>query len=138
MPGELEALMTDHPHIAVFHRVMAAFSAGDMDVLAELFHPDVVWHIGGRNLLAGEYRGREETFALFGREFQLTAGTYRPQLHDVLAGDDHTVALLHVTASREGRQLDMDYAIVFHIEDAKITEGWVLTVDPQAYDAFWS
>jgi aryl-alcohol dehydrogenase-like predicted oxidoreductase len=49
---ELEALMTEHPHIAVFHRVMAAFSAGDMNALAELFHPDVVWHIGGRNPLA--------------------------------------------------------------------------------------
>jgi ketosteroid isomerase-like protein len=136
--GELEALMTDHPHIAVFHRVMAAFAAGDMDALTELFHPDVVWHIGGRNPLAGEYRGREETFAVFGREFQLTGGTYRPQLHDVLANDDHTVALLHVTASREGKQLDMDYTIVFHIRDAKITEGWVLTADPQAYDEFWS
>ncbi|WND15882.1 nuclear transport factor 2 family protein [Streptomyces violaceus] len=44
--GELEALMTDHPHIAVFHGLMAAFSAGDMDALTEIFHPDVVWHIG--------------------------------------------------------------------------------------------
>jgi hypothetical protein len=32
----------------------------------------------------------------------------------------------------------MDYTIVFHIRDAKITEGWVLTADPQAYDEFWS
>ncbi|MEV8530286.1 nuclear transport factor 2 family protein [Streptomyces sp. NPDC051211] len=130
--------MTDHPHLAVFRRVMDAFSAGDMDALAEGFHPDVVWHIGGRNQLAGDHRGREATFALFGREAQLTGGTYRPRLHDVLANDDHTVALLHVTASREGKELDMDYAIVFHIRDGRITEGWVLATDPPAYDAFWS
>jgi ketosteroid isomerase-like protein len=130
--------MTDHPNIAVFRRTMAAFAAGDMDALAEAFHPEVVWHIGGDNPLAGEYRGREDTFAAFGREFRLTGGTYRPQLHDVLANDDHTVALLHVTASREGKQLDMDYALVLHIRDDKITEGWVLTADPQAYDVFWS
>ncbi|WP_369275756.1 nuclear transport factor 2 family protein [Streptomyces sp. R11] len=49
--------MTDHPHIAVFHRVLAAFSVGDMDALAQEFHPDVVWHIGGRNLLTGDYQG---------------------------------------------------------------------------------
>ncbi|MEU9148150.1 nuclear transport factor 2 family protein [Streptomyces sp. NPDC048349] len=130
--------MTDHPHIAVFHRALDAFTAGDMNALAEVFHPDVVWHIAGRNPLAGDYQGREDTFALFGREFQLTGGTYRPQFKDVLANDDHTVALLHVTASREGKQLDMDYAIVFHIADGMITDGRMLTADPPAWDEFWS
>ena len=130
--------MTDHPNIAVFHRVMTAFSAGDMGALAEMFHPDVVWHVGGRNPLAGEYRGREDTFARFVREFELTDGTYRPELHDVLANDDRTVAVLHVTASREGRRLDMDYALVLHIDDSRITEGWVVTTDPAAHDDFWS
>lgn len=130
--------MTDHPNVAVFRRAMTAFAAGDTDALAEVFHPDVVWHIGGRNLLAGDHRGRDATFALFSREFQLTDGTYRPELHDVLADDDHTVALLHVTASREGRVLDLDYALVLHIDDGRITEGWVVTTDPAAYDDFWS
>jgi ketosteroid isomerase-like protein len=136
--GKQEALMTDHSHIAVFHRVLAAFSAGDMDALGQEFHPDVVWHIGGRNLLTGDYRGREDTFALFGREFELTGGTYRAQLHDVLANDEHMAALLHVTASREGKELDLDLALVFHMRDNRISEGWGLPVDSRAYDAFWS
>ncbi|MBT2482299.1 nuclear transport factor 2 family protein [Streptomyces sp. ISL-94] len=130
--------MADHPHIALFHRTLAAFSAGDMDALAEFFHPDVVWHIGGRNPLAGDHRGREATFAFFGREFELTGGTYRPRLHDVLANDEHMVGLLHVTASREAKTLDMDYALVLHVMDGLITEGWVMTTDPPAYDEFWS
>ncbi|WP_328875929.1 nuclear transport factor 2 family protein [Streptomyces sp. NBC_00287] len=130
--------MTEHPHIAVFHRLLAAFSAGDMEALAELFHPDVVWHIGGSNLLSGDQRGREDTLAYITREFQLTGGTYRTQLHDVLANDAHTVALLHATASREGKELDLDYAIVFHMRDERISEGWVLPVDWRAYDEFWS
>ncbi|WP_369776325.1 nuclear transport factor 2 family protein [Streptomyces sp. R33] len=130
--------MTDHPHIAVFHRVLAAFSVGDMDALAQEFHSDVVWHIGGRNLLTGDYRGREDTFALLGREFQLTGRTYRAQLHDVLANDDHMVALLQVTASREGKELDLGLALVLHMRDNRISEGWVLPADSRAYDEFWS
>lgn len=130
--------MTDHPNIAVFQRTMAAFMAGDMDTLAETFHPDVVWHNPGQGLVAGDYRGREAVFAGFQREFQLTGGTYRPQLHDVLANDKHTVALLHATASREGKELDMDYAIVFHIQDGRIIEAWGLWSDTKAYDEFWS
>jgi ketosteroid isomerase-like protein len=56
----------------------------------------------------------------------------------VLANDKHTVALLHATASRQGKELDMDYAIVFHIRDGRITEGWDLWSDQEAYDEFWS
>ncbi|MFI1400399.1 nuclear transport factor 2 family protein [Streptomyces sp. NPDC020681] len=130
--------MTDHPNITVFQRAMAAFTAGDLEALAEVFHPDVVWHNPGQGPLAGDFRGREAAFALFQREFQMSGGTYRPQLHDVLANDKHTVALLHATASREGKELDMDYAIVFHIRDGRITEGWDLWSDQEAYDEFWS
>ncbi|MBT2443882.1 nuclear transport factor 2 family protein [Streptomyces sp. ISL-36] len=130
--------MTDHPNIAVFQRAMAAFAVGDMETLAEVFHPDVVWHNAGHGPLAGDFRGREATFALFQREFQMSGGTYRPRLHDVLANDEHTVALLHATASREGKELDMDYAIVFHIRDGRIIEAWGLWSDQRAYDEFWS
>ncbi|MCX5377293.1 nuclear transport factor 2 family protein [Streptomyces sp. NBC_00091] len=130
--------MADHPHIAVFHRVLAAFSAGDMEALAREFQPDVVWHIGGRNLLTGDYQGREDTFALLGREFQLTGGTYRARLHHVLANDDHMVALLHVTASRENKELDLNLALVLRMRDSAISEGWVLPFDWPAYDDFWS
>ncbi|MGP3987353.1 nuclear transport factor 2 family protein [Streptomyces sp. 3N207] len=130
--------MTDHPNIAVFQRAMAAFIAGDLETLTEVFHPDVVWHNPGQGPLAGDFRGREAAFALFQREFEMSGGTYRPRLHDVLANDKHTVALLHATASREGKELDMDYAIVFHIQDGRITEGWDLWSDQRAYDEFWS
>ncbi|MFJ4777965.1 nuclear transport factor 2 family protein [Streptomyces sp. NPDC088762] len=130
--------MTEHPNIAVFRRAMDAFSTGDMDALAEVFHPDVRWHISGQSPLAGDFQGRDATFAAFELDFRLSGGTYRPQLHDVLANDAHTVALLHATASRDGRELDMNYAIVFHISDGRITEGWELWADQRAFDAFWS
>ncbi|MEV8533658.1 nuclear transport factor 2 family protein [Streptomyces sp. NPDC051211] len=130
--------MTEHPHIGVFQRAMAAFSAGDMKALAEVFHPDVEWHQGGRGPLSGDHRGRDATFGMFARNFELSDGTYRARLHDVLANDAHTVALLHATASRPGKELDMDYAIVFHIREGKIVEGWELWADQAAYDAFWS
>ncbi len=130
--------MPDHPHLDVFHRAMAAFSAGDMDALAEVFHPEVVWHLGGRSPLAGDHRGRDATFAMFARDFELSGGTYRPHLHDVLAGDDHTVALLHATASRGGKSLEMDYVIVFHILDGRIVEGWEFWADQERFDEFWS
>jgi len=60
------------------------------------------------------------------------------ELHDVLADDDHTVALLRCTAQRDGKTLDMNYARVFHISGGKITEAWELWTDQGVLDEFWS
>ncbi len=130
--------MADHPNVDVFKRAYAAFSAGDFEALAQVFDEDVVWHNPGRNPLSGDYKGRDAAFASFAKEFELSGGTYRPEIHDVLANDDHTVAVMHVTAEREGKKLDMNAVLVFHIKDGKIVEGWDIWADQTVLDEFWS
>jgi uncharacterized protein len=132
------AIVTDHPHIEVFRRTYAAFTKGDMKALAEVFAEDVFWHTPGRNPLSGDYEGRDATFASFEREFELSGGTYTVEVHDVLANDNHTVALLRSTAQRDDKTLDMNYVLVFHIGDGKITEGWEFWTDQAALNEFWS
>lgn len=36
--------MTDHPNLDLLRCGYAAYGAGDMDTINELFHDDVVWH----------------------------------------------------------------------------------------------
>ena len=127
-----------HPNVEVFRRTYDAFTSGDMAKLAEFFAEDVVWHTPGDNLVAGDFHGREATFAAFGREFELSNGTYQPAIRDVLANDNHTVALMHVTAERDDKKLDMDYVLVFDLRDGQIVEGRGLWTDQAAYDEFWS
>ena len=130
--------MPEHPNIDVFKRAYAAFAAGDMATLADVFAEDVVWHTPGRNLVSGDYTSRDAAFESFAKEFELTEGTYRPEIHDVLANDEHTVALLHATAMRSGKALDQNYVLTFHIRDGKITEAWEAWTDEAAWDEFWS
>ena len=130
--------MTEHPDIAVFTNAYAAFTTGDMEALARVFSADVVWHTPGRHPQSGDHVGRDATFASFAQEFERSGGTYRPVIHDVLANDDHTVALLHVTAAREGKTLDMNYVLILHIQDGKIVEGWETWTDQTELDEFWS
>ncbi len=130
--------MTDHPHIDTFRRVYQAFSAGDMVALRELFAEDVVWHTPGHHPIAGDYTGMDATLDSFEREAELSGGTYDVEVRDVLANDEHTLALLHATAEREQKRLDQDYAIVFHVRDDRIAEAWEVWTDQEACDAFWS
>ena len=130
--------MTDHPNLELFRRTYAAFTAGDFDALADVFDERTVWHNPGQNPLSGDFAGRDAAFASFAQEFEMSGGTYAPTVHDVLANDEHIVALMHATAQREGKTLDMDYTLVFHVADGKIVEGWDLWIDQAAVDRFWS
>lgn len=109
-----------------------------METLATFFSEGVIWHTPGKNLLSGDYRSREEAFASFAKEFELSNGTYSVDVHDVLANDEHIVALLRATAKRDEKSLDVTYAIVFHVEAGKITEAWELPSDQSKLDEFWS
>src|SRR5438477_7955337 len=110
----------------------AAFSRGDMDALRnELFTADIVWHQGGRNQTSGDYRGVDAVVGLFGKLFQLTDGTFRVEIHDVLASEDHVVVLARATAQRGGKAgKDGNYPHVCQFRYRQPPDAWVVDVDP--------
>jgi len=127
-----------HPNEDLLRKGFDAFGRGDMDALRELFADDVVWHFPGKGQLAGDYRGKEEVLGFLGKSFELSGGTLRLEIHDVLANDEHGTVLTHVTGQREGKSLDDNSVQVFHISDGKVTESWIHPGDLYAGDDFWS
>jgi ketosteroid isomerase-like protein len=127
-----------HPNEDLVRRGFAAFGTGDMATLGELFADDIVWHAGGRSPISGDYKGKDEVFGLFARFAERTGGTLRVDIHDVLANDEHVVALTKSTAEREGKSLSADGVQVFHVKDGKVTESWFHAADQYASDEFWS
>jgi ketosteroid isomerase-like protein len=69
---------------------------------------------------------------------ELTAGSFRAELHDVVANDEHAVALYVTRGEREGRTLENRDVLVSHIRNGKIAEAWLLTDDLYAADEFYS
>ena len=126
-----------HPNEELVRRGYQAFATGDIATLNELFADDIVWHAPGRSQLAGTYRGKEEVFATFQKVAELSGGTFKLDIHAVLADDEHAVVLARATAEREGKKLDDKSVQVFHIKDGKVTEQWLHPGDTYASDAFW-
>jgi ketosteroid isomerase-like protein len=129
--------MSDHADlIRRFHEAQAK---GDAAVLMDSLADNVVWHVPGKNLLSRDYTGKAEVVGFWGRVRELSGGTIRTELLDVLAGDDHAVALVRVYAEREGRSLGGQFqAFTYRIDGGKIAEFWFLVEDRYAVDAFWS
>ena len=111
----------------------------DIPAMQDMLAEDIVWHVPGRNLLSRDYHGKSEVFGFFARARELSGGTVRIEPIEILAGDEHAVALVRVHAEREGRKLDGELqAFTFRIEGGRIAEFWFLVEDRYAVDAFWS
>jgi len=124
---------------AIVRRGYEAFNAADMATLTELFDENASWHTPGRSPIAGDHQGRDAAFAQFGRYGGETAGTFKATLKHVLADDEgRAVAIHHNSGERNGKQLDVDCALVFQLKDGRVVDGREHFYDLNAWDEFWS
>jgi ketosteroid isomerase-like protein len=128
-----------HPNEDLVREGYAAFGRGDVEALqSQFFAPDIRWHFPGQSPFAGHYSGLAEVLGWLGRSAEVSGGTLRTELHDVIGNDDHVVALVNVRAEREGKTLNDNSVQVFHIRDGKAAEVWTYPADVRAEDEFWS
>ncbi len=130
--------MADHPNAILLRNGYEAFGKGDMATITELFSEDVVWHLPGNNQLSGVHRGKDAVFAIFAKTTQLSGGTFKIDVHDVLANEQHAVALTRATASRQGNTFDSLDTDVYHVSGGKVTEWWSFAEDQRLTAEFWS
>jgi ketosteroid isomerase-like protein len=126
--------MAEHPNVARIRDGYATFSTGNFAALNDFFAEDILWHAGGRNQLAGEYRGRDAVYGFFGKLMEISGGTFRIEVHTILADDEHGVALLVSSSSRGGRSIEIKDVHVFHLRDGKVVEFWDASTDQYSAD----
>lgn len=127
-----------HPNEELLRKGYDAFGKGDMDTIRELFADDIVWHAPGKSPLAGDHKGVDAVLENFGKVFEMTGGTFRLEIHDILANDEHAVVLVRAQGERDGKKLDDRGVQVWHIKDGKATEQWLHSGDQYTSDEFFS
>jgi len=91
-----------HPNEELLRREYEARAARDDRALAQILAEDVVWHVPGRNAIAGEYRGIDRVMEYVQRRRELAQGTFEITVHDVLANDEHGLVIATGRATRGG------------------------------------
>ena len=75
---------------------------------------------------------------LFGGLAGLGLTAMEAEPHDILASDDHVVALMDMHMER-GEQKYLSHEVhVWHVVGGRATEVWLTSQDPDAFDAFWA
>ena len=121
-----------------------ALVSGDIPALFGLMEDDVAAHVPGRSQVAGEYAGKQAVLGYVATLGELSGGTLRFELHDLLMGDGptghgHAAALVTDRAERaDGRALAMNNVHVWHVGDGRLKEIWIYPGDLNDWDDFWS
>lgn len=123
--------------LALVRRGYAAFADNDLDTLREIIAEDATWHVAGNNQIARTYHGIDEIFGFFAKLDELTQGTLRQDVHDMLANDDHVVALLTVSAERDDMRMQDHQIHVLHVDDGRLTSFWGVPEDQAGWDRFY-
>lgn len=123
-----------HPNEDVIRSYVTAFAHGDLDTAKSYLADEIVYHVGGHHPLAGDYRGKDPVVAFFKQRSDRTGGTFKVVPHDLLANDEHGVAMSTVTAERDGKHFVWDVVTIYHVANGKVTECWIVDADQQIAD----
>jgi ketosteroid isomerase-like protein len=103
-----------------------------------VFADDIAWHVGGSNQTSGEYHGHQEVMGFFVKLMELSGGSFRLDVHDILANDTHGAVLATAYGERDGQKLAAREVNIWHLADGKATEFWAFAEDQAVIDRFFS
>jgi ketosteroid isomerase-like protein len=116
-----------------------AFATADMSTVDRLLADDVIWHAPGRAQHAGIRRGKAELYASMQRLAELTGGSLRSEVIDILANDRRAVVLQLTRGERDGRlPLHDREVIVYDLRYGRVIEVWEHPGDLVAMDTFFA
>lgn len=115
--------MSEHPNAALYRRVFDATRDGNVEQVKSALSPEVVWHEAGA---PEPLRGREAVLDRFRGMFGAADDLSEVEMHDVMATDDHTVALVQATIRAGGQEVSYPVVEVLHIDDGMVTERWAM------------
>src|SRR2546428_13695472 len=131
------SIPAEHPNAELLRRLFEAFGRRDGAAVAAMFDHDVVWRVGGRNPMTGEYRGWREVVRFLRRTTQETDGTYLSRLRYAFADDERGVAVYRASGRRNGRALDIDQVLLCEFRDGRISDVTAAPVRPAPFTECW-
>jgi ketosteroid isomerase-like protein len=131
-------MQNTHPNTSLLEKLYIDFSKGDLASVLAACADTMTFQVAGKSKLAGKY-----TKANFVSEFvtklqELSGGTFKLEVHDVLASDRHGVVLASDYITRNGKQEQIRTVHVWRFENGKPVAWYEYPRDLYQYDALWS
>jgi ketosteroid isomerase-like protein len=102
-----------------------AFGRGDMQTVSDSFTQEAVWHGRGSTKFGGEFKGKQAVIGTIA-DYAQTFENIKQDVHDIVGNDQHVIALVTATVSRNGKTYQDQQVFVFHVNDqGRVSEAWI-------------
>ncbi len=126
--------MQEHPNATKYRELAKATEGGDFSAYADSIADDIEWwEIGSDQPVRGKAALLERMQGMMGGEMSINIDT-----HDVIANDEHMVALVTATVERSGKTMSYKTAEIYHVKDGQITHRWAFSDDTAAIIDFFA
>ena len=122
----------------LIERAYSAFAKGDIPTVLQVLDEKILWHVPGRGPLSRDYRGHQEVLGFFQHFTELSGGTFRIKVDDILANDERVIVLVTESAERKGRKWSSPQVHAWTVKNGKASTFWQYQGDQQTEDEFWS
>ena len=121
-------------NVAVVKQFFKYYRMNDIVGMREIFSPDIEWHVPGHHPLAGTKRGIEEVIAYYK---QLQKANFKAEVIVLEGNEKHVIDCHRGWAKVGNHELDMNWVLVYTIENGKIKSMQNFPGDQHAADAFF-
>jgi len=123
-----------------FYAAQGRLYAGEAEVdeVSGLLSDEIVWHVPGRNAIAGDYRGKREVLDYFARRRDKARGSFRIEVRRVLADEEFVIQLAGGQAEIDGNLHEWETVGVYRVANGRIAECWLVPFDQLAFDEIWA
>lgn len=132
----------EHPNVTAVRELLTGvhrrLEGGEEGRVGDPMAPDVVVHFdpGGEHELAGTYVGIEGRRRMTGLLAELSGGTIRPTVHDIVGGDGWAAMTFTIVAHVGERRFSWLATSEFRFEDGLIVEDWIRPVPRHEVERF--
>ena len=131
-------IIVNHPNLDLIKRAYDAFGRGDIPTVLGILDKQIRWHVPGQSPLSGDYHGHEEVLGFFKKSMELSGGTLRIDVHDIVATDATVFVLCSVSATRSGRYAEFLEVHLWRIVNGHPIEFREFQGNEYTENKFWS
>ncbi len=126
-----------HPNEELIRKVLDAFNSRDLDRLQTLVSDDMTLYCPGKNLVSGVYRGLKEVRGFWTKQIEVSDGTLRPEIVDILVSDERLATLLKMRGEKAGRPFEWRRLALFRVSNGKLLENRIYEENQETADEFF-
>lgn len=121
-------------NVRVVERLLDGFMAQESSVVLTSFSDDCVWHVPGRNALAGDFIGQEEVFAMLRRLKRVLDVPVRFEIIRIRSMRDHVAVTQDAHVVVGGRSVTFRERLDFRVRDGRVVEVAEFQFDQREFD----